>query len=292
MIRACLILATLFTALAACKPEPPQQRATPAMWEVSDADTQLIIIGSVHALPAHIDWLHGRVTEVAASADELILELPPGGTDGVPALLQRMAGDEAVTSVEDRIGSAQAARVTDMLSAAGIDDADANRTESWALVIALGAVTGADAGLSVDNGVERRLTLAFAANNRPVTGLETAAGQLTAFDSLPPATQDRMLALAESQADNAQHRLRQMLNVWAAGDVAALEQMMADDVGSIALVEETLVTARNRRWADALTTRMQRPGRVMIAVGAGHLVGPNALIAMMQVRGFTVRRVQ
>jgi uncharacterized protein YbaP (TraB family) len=37
---------------------------------------------------------------------------------------------------------------------------------------------------------------------------------------------------------------------------------------------------------------MRAPGRILVAVGAGHLAGPKSVIAMLQARGFAVRRVE
>jgi uncharacterized protein YbaP (TraB family) len=37
---------------------------------------------------------------------------------------------------------------------------------------------------------------------------------------------------------------------------------------------------------------MNKPGTIMVAVGAGHLAGNGSVVALLQKRGFTVTRVQ
>jgi uncharacterized protein YbaP (TraB family) len=37
---------------------------------------------------------------------------------------------------------------------------------------------------------------------------------------------------------------------------------------------------------------MTQPGAILIAVGAGHLAGPDSVIALLQHDGYRVRRVQ
>ena len=42
-----------------------------------------------------------------------------------------------------------------------------------------------------------------------------------------------------------------------------------------------LFTERNARWADWIAGRMQTPGVVFVAVGAGHLAGKDSAVAQM-----------
>jgi hypothetical protein len=53
-----------------------------------------------------------------------------------------------------------------------------------------------------------------------------------------------------------------------------------------------LLHPRNRAWADWIAARLATPGRVFVAVGAGHLAGPHSVQAMLAERGLTVTRLQ
>ncbi len=54
---------------------------------------------------------------------------------------------------------------------------------------------------------------------------------------------------------------------------------------------DPLLTRRNRNWVGWLENRLQRPGTVLFAVGAGHLAGAESVQAMLAARGVTARRV-
>ena len=290
--RFVLPFAGLMMAAGCDAPEPMVTGPVhPAMWQVSDGDTRIILLGSVHMLPADLDWQDDRIGRAIDQADELLLELAPSEVAAVPGLFARMARDETVPPVERRLAAPAADRLVDMARAAGMDEADADATESWALTLMIGNVATADAGLSVDNGVEQQLTRAFAERGKRVGGLETANQQLTLFDSLPNAVQDRMLADTVRRAPQAPATIRTTIRAWASGDTAALARLAAEDFASLPEVTTPLITDRNRRWATQLGERMARPGTVLVAVGTGHLVGPDSLPALLEARGFRVERL-
>jgi len=52
-----------------------------------------------------------------------------------------------------------------------------------------------------------------------------------------------------------------------------------------------LITRRNRGFAEWLVRRMDRPGTVLFAIGAGHLTGPDSVQSMLESRGLHVQRI-
>jgi uncharacterized protein YbaP (TraB family) len=55
---------------------------------------------------------------------------------------------------------------------------------------------------------------------------------------------------------------------------------------------ETLLYQRNAHWADWIARRLDTPGTVFVAVGAGHLAGPRSVQADLASRGIMSVRVQ
>ena len=293
MIRLAPLLAALLFATGCTQAAPLiDGPARPALWLVEDADTRIVILGSVHQLPPDLDWQGGLLAPEIARAEELLLELAPQELAKAPALFAATSSDEPVASLDRRFGSERAERVRDFAGDAGIDADDAERMESWALALVIGRVITADAGLNADNGVETRLTAAFAKNGRPASGLETAAAQLGMFDSLPDAAQDAMVTAALRNAPRSRERTRALLTAWASGDEAGLAASADEAMAETPALIEPVIVARNRAWADTLAARMASPGRIMVAVGAGHLVGEGSLIEELRARGLAPRRLQ
>jgi uncharacterized protein YbaP (TraB family) len=53
-----------------------------------------------------------------------------------------------------------------------------------------------------------------------------------------------------------------------------------------------LLDDRNARWADWIKARMDKPGTVFMAVGAGHLGGKNSVQDFLAKKGIKAERVK
>ena len=86
--------------------------------------------------------------------------------------------------------------------------------------------------------------------------------------------------------------LNQMAEAWAKGDTAALEVHVNGAIKAQSeAAYDVLLTQRNRAWTKTLLGELGGSGVDFVAVGAGHLVGPDSVVAMLTKAGFTVERV-
>ena len=111
------------------------------------------------------------------------------------------------------------------------------------------------------------------------------------FDSLPPATQLRYLNEVVTDLPAARSQLGEMVEAWKRGDADELARLMNEDQDEPELMER-LVTNRNKTWADWIKARLDKPGVVFVAVGAGHLAGAGSVQDQLRTRGIATSRVQ
>jgi uncharacterized protein YbaP (TraB family) len=164
--------------------------------------------------------------------------------------------------------------------------------ETWAAAFMLLGNQFRSMGLQGGQGVEAVLRENFTTANKPVGQLETNVEQLGYFDRLPESAQVALLdgAIADEPASNKE--FAGMLAAWSRGDVAAIARTFANDMEASPELKASLLRQRNANWSKWIEQRMNQPGTVMLAVGAGHLAGKESVIAILQKDGFTVRRLQ
>ena len=260
------------------------------MWLVQDADTRIYLLGTMHALPPGTDWDDGAVGQAIASADELMMELSPRELAGAGEMFQKLAPRTAPLPIEARLSGAALTHYRALEASSGSIGGD--KLDDWAVMILIGQRAARAAALSPAAGVEKGLTDIFAAANKPVRGLESAQTQLMLFETLDAPTQRALLTRAAEGADDAVAEVTALTAAWSRGDVAALEKMINEDVDAVPAARQAIIADRNRRWSAWVKRRMARPGTVMMAVGAGHLIGVDGVPAMLAAEGVTVTRVQ
>jgi uncharacterized protein YbaP (TraB family) len=147
-------------------------------------------------------------------------------------------------------------------------------------------------GLRNSEGVESVLRRSFTAAGKPIGQLETNAEQLGFFDMLPEAAQRTLLEGALERPDKVRGQFTDMLGAWARGDVASIARTFNSEMEGSPALMDSLIARRNANWARWIGQRMQQPGTLLVAVGAGHLAGEGSVQAMLTKSGYKVTRVQ
>lgn len=119
------------------------------------------------------------------------------------------------------------------------------------------------------------------------TGLETAQYQMAIFDSIPYDAQARMLVESLRSNEGSSDDLGQMIALYQAGDINAMQAMIAEEGSGMQQYEDILLQRRNRNWIPVMA-RMMREKPTFFAVGAGHLGGPQGVIALLRQAGYRV----
>ena len=82
-----------------------------------------------------------------------------------------------------------------------------------------------------------------------------------------------------------------MQTAWKRGDQRVFVNMLGQLKTASPDTYRMLFTERNARWADWIKARMQTPGTIFVAVGAGHLAGPDSVLVRLAERGIPSQRV-
>ena len=141
------------------------------------------------------------------------------------------------------------------------------------------------------SGVEEELIKIVKLEKKEIKGLETMEFQASVFDSIPYEEQAKeLLKSIDSMAAN-KNNFDTMMNVYKSQHIDEIENLFSKSEAGVLDHEDLLLNNRNKNWVAQLKTIMKtRP--VFVAVGAGHLVGKQGLIALLRKEGYIVKPLQ
>ena len=270
----------------------PAATSGPALWKVADDDTTIYLFGTVHALPGGMNWLSGPISSALAASQTLVTEISSGAMadPANQAKFQTVAMLPEGQTLRGQLTDEQKATYEAALESLGMPVNAFDRVKPWFAAVTLGVLPLMKNGYAMENGVESALESA-AADDIEHDALETIDDQIAAFDGLPMETQISYLVSVCEQIDDVIPVMDETVAKWSRGDADGLAKVINEEVDDPDLAK-ALLYDRNSRWADWIDDRLDRPGTVFIAVGAGHLAGKGSVQEYLAKDGITVTRVQ
>jgi hypothetical protein len=282
------LLAAANLALATCAPPP---RSEPAIWRIADADSEIWLFGSVHVLKPGVRWRGPRLDAAFTAAEELVTETDtrPEATAIFAQLAAQHGGLAEGETLSSLLGAGDAERLTAAARALGIDPNALERQRPWLTALQLSLAYAMRAGHRPEAGVEAVLSQDARRRGLRLSFLETPEQQIRVLADLSPQDELHFLRLTLRDIDRGEAVLDAMDQIWARGDVAELDRLLAQewtDVGPT--IHEALILRRNRDWTNQIEARLAGGGRIFIAVGVAHLVGEGSVVALLRERGIAV----
>ena len=124
--------------------------------------------------------------------------------------------------------------------------------------------------------------------HKHILGLETVEYQLSLFDQLPMSTQIEML---KTDLQNNLSNFDTLLNAYLNEDIQQLDSLMNEESSEYPEFNEILLYNRNKSWIGIMADQMQKES-TFFAVGAGHLAGPQGVVALLRQQGFKVTAIK
>jgi uncharacterized protein YbaP (TraB family) len=277
---------------------PPVETGQLFLWEVARSDGsggRAHVMGSIHLSDDEITF-DPAVEQALWSAQTLVLEVAPEELD--PALMSELTAKagffEDGRTLEGVLSSETWQLLEEHLERDRLSPDLFVKMEPWLVGITLQLVALEKRGFDPDRGVDLALTRSAEASGKSIVGLETAAAQITALDSLPIATQELMLRSVLEHDSDSDEGMPLLLDAWHKGDAARIEAEVFAGLGEhpdLVPFFEAIYFERNRQMASGIARIIDAGGRSFVAVGAAHVVGEQGVPSLLAARGYAVRRL-
>jgi uncharacterized protein YbaP (TraB family) len=253
-------------------------------------DSTIYMTGTIHMLPPELKWDSEKLTDAIKHADELWLEIPMSSditkftTEALPVIMKYAI---STTPLSKLLTAEEVAALKARIAEMGMPAetfAMMNAMKPWFATLALGVSPLTSAGYDPTQGIDLKIAKLAEDDNDPVKGFETVDEQTKILAS---GTQEEQLAalrhviaMPKADVDAMTEAMNSLAVKWATGDITGAEAMFAD-----------INADTEAQFAGAqMETMLKGAGTHFIAVGAGHLVGPDSVQERLKLRGITTER--
>jgi len=284
----------------AAEPDAPSAAAAaaaaPAMWRMTDEDSEIVLFGTFHLLPPGTEWRTDAFEAAMERTETTYTEADvtsPEAQAKLQQLVQQYGLNPPGVTLSGLLGEERAAAFAEVAGRYGAPMQNFEPLRPWLAMLSLSQAAYAQAGFDPTSGVEPVVLAAAAEEGDAIAYLETAERQIEALASLDEEEMLGNFDASMEQFDNLEQQLLDSVEAWRVGDIDGLDALLLEEARTMAPgAFEAIFTKRNAEWVVDIKELMAGEGDYFIAVGAGHLVGEASVVEMLEDEGFAVERVQ
>lgn len=277
---------------AAAPAAPKAQTAQTVLWRIAGARGSVVLMGSVHVLPAQASWMTDAVKTAIAHADVFVFEAPTDEST-VNAITQMVSmrghlpPGKTLHALLSQQGRTNLDRVLDSLH---MPRESLDGVRPWLASLLIEREIFARAGQTTP-GPDMSLSQQVKTDGKEVRYLETAAQQMAIL-----APEDETLELASFEADlkefdsfdSAKHEIDQLTNAWQSGNVNAIASIVGEEFKDNPKARAYFLDERTRAWVERIEKMRTEGKNFFVVVGIAHMVGDAGLPALLRARGIAV----
>ena len=267
--------------------------AHPTLWVVKGPHATVYLFGTVHILAKDREWRTPQLDAAVASSQKLWIEVTGADDPKVVQPVIMELGLDAAHPLSSKLSKEQLAKLDTEAKSFNMSETMMEPMRPWLASLTLGVAPLLKAGADPNSGVESILTAEFKKNQREVAGFETVSQQFHFFADLPAKTEMDYLNLSINDFDKGPDQFKQMVDAWYAGDQQRLDHLIDEEWRTEhPEVYDVLVVKRNRYFAQRIEELVKGEGTSFVAIGAGHFVADDGVIALLAKDGFQAQKLQ
>lgn len=265
----------------------------PAIWKVSDYDSELYLFGTIHLLPEDLNWLKDDLRNVMQEAGTVYFEVDTSEKSRINAtvLSAQLGLRKDGLRLADSLDNYQLKLLDAVANNGNIPLASLDSMKPWLATEYLTLTAAEEAGLSADLAADEALKSLARRQQKNILYLEDVEDQIRATADLPEGLQLEVLTETMEDFSDLGRQLNRLAQGWSVGQTDFLTQQMIEPLKADAgEMYRSVLVDRNEKWAKTLIRHLEGSGTSVAAVGMAHLLGEESLITDLEEAGYKVER--
>jgi uncharacterized protein YbaP (TraB family) len=266
--------------------------ADPALWRISDSDSEIYLFGTVHILPPELEWQTPALIAAFDQAETVWFEAPANDPEGQlqNALLMVSLGmNPAGQALSSQLSPEGREALAAFAESTGMPLAALEPMRPWLAAVTLTATYVQAQGYDPLSGVEARLWPLARERGKEIDYFETIEQQVRFFADLPKEVEVGLFEQTLLEYNGASDLLDSLVGAWQEGNVTEIDRLINGEMRAEAPeIYEVVITRRNQAWVGRIQELLEGSGTHFIALGAGHMAGGDGVVGLLRARGVEV----
>lgn len=264
-----------------------------SVWKVSKGEDKLYVGGTIHILPITEFPLPSQFMQAYEQSDTVILEakLPDPTDTAAQQKMMAAAAYEEGKSLKDAVSPETYAALEEYFAPFGAKVEKLAKLKPGFMVAVMVAMEAQRTRMAGE-GVDSYFSQMAKRDNKPMEYLETMEFQLNMIANMGAGEEDRLISESLAMMPEFKQYLDSIIAAWRVGDTEALKEMTVDKMKreSPASFDEMMIQ-RNKRWISQIEAMFGDDDQELVLVGAGHLVGDDNVLALLEARGYQIEKL-
>ncbi len=290
-----LSLATIFIVSAGIHAQQSKQTPSPkhCLWLVKTPQNKNIyLLGSLHVLKSEAYPLAKTITEAYRQSQKVVFETDmaaladPATQGNMITMGLYPEGQTLFQNISKEMQRALKKKMTNL----EMPLEHFARFKPWFMAVSLTLMELQRLGFSIEYGIDVHFYGKATIDNKEIGFLEPVDFQLELLGKMNARDQNAFLGQTLKDMDIAAQMADDMLKYWKKGDADNLYALLFKSFEDYPQIENRLIGQRNIQWVKKIEEMMAEDKNIIVIVGAGHLIGPGSVVALLKQKGYRVKQ--
>ena len=265
--------------------------AESSVWKVSKNNDVVYVGGTIHILPVSEFPLPTEFTDVYKMVDAIVLEteLPDQTDTNFQAQMMQKMSYANGKKLTDVLSKRTYQQLSEYMAGFGANLNDLSGFKPGFITTMMAMMEAQRSNISGE-GVDAYFNQLAVKDNKGIEYLETITFQLEMLSNMGLGNEEAFMKSNLSQMKDFKSIFTQLIKAWRIGDESALADIVITPMQEDPQTLKLLLSDRNKNWLPKIEKMFTDNDKEVVLVGAGHLVGDNSVLALLEKRGYKVEK--
>lgn len=272
---------------------PAKGGASNCLWKITNAHNEVYLLGSIHFLKED-NYPLAPVIEKAFEKSQVVafeVNIDSATLGENQQLLMTKGIFQDGNTLQNVLKEATYQKLAAKIESYGASIAPFNRFKPWFVTMTLMTMELQRIGFNPQFGLDQYFFQKAKTAGKKYLGLERIGEQIELFDELVQDDQEQLVLQTIKEIDVIQTEVEAIVTAWQKGDTSGLEDSILKSFREYPDIEKKFLTDRNKNWLPQIERFCKQKQNHIVIVGAGHLVGKNGLVKMLQAKGYSIKQL-